>query len=163
MPPRKPRGHEASSSKATTELTADGDSPSWCQSQANQVRVGNMFLAHTASTSKELSAKWGLKWEEIPEEHACTTELFGHLASYLISVYRIDKSSSIRPGQLVGKKTGVALWSGLLNLSKKRFSHSQRPQTKVSCAAREHALRDTCTRAPCAQNAYRCAVLAGLL
>ena len=45
--------------KATTEMSAGGQSAEWKNSKANHVRIGNEFLAHVQQTDAELSAKWG--------------------------------------------------------------------------------------------------------
>ena len=125
MPPTSPR------KRPTREMQAGGSSAPWVKSLANQRRVANMFLAHVAETNNVLSEKWGIDIMDVPEECITTTEFFGHLATYLVEVYRISMDSPIRPGQLLGKKSAVTIWSGTLNQMYKRFSKSVRPETPV--------------------------------
>ena len=74
----------AAAARAPT-LTAEGNSDSWESSKANQFRIANKFLE--AVSDEVLKDKWGLDWEKLPEEHACSPEIYQALASYLCQEY----------------------------------------------------------------------------
>ena len=126
MPPRSPRKSAAPS----TAMQGGGESESWVQQTKNQLRVADLFLKHINDTTSALATKWGDDWTKVPEEYAASEEIFGHLATFLVETYRIDKNSPIRPGEKLGKRSAVAIWSGLLQQNFKRFSKTQRQETR---------------------------------
>ena len=63
MPPKK--------TAPSVAMESGGSSESWVQTQGNQQNIGaDMFLAYIKEASPELSAEWGVKWSEVPEN--CT-------------------------------------------------------------------------------------------
>ena len=88
----------AAAARAPT-LTAEGNSDSWESSKANQFRIANKFLE--AVSDDALKDKWGLDWEKLPEEHACSPEIYQALASYLCQEYIIEGAH---------KNSGQKLW-----------------------------------------------------
>jgi hypothetical protein len=111
-----------------------GASKEWEQAKANHQRIADLFLAFANEGSPELSAKWGLKWSEVPEEHACDTNIFAHLATYLVKTYFItDKAGKPTEAQLSSASV-EAVFNGLLQANKKRFSKSTSAATKVRAA-----------------------------
>lgn len=132
MPPRAVAPSEA--------MAGAGSSESWAGALSNHQRIGDLFLAFVSEGSPELSAKWGLKWCEVPEEHACEKNIFAHLATYLVKTYFItDKAGKPTEAQL-GSASVEAVFNGLLQANKKRFSKSTSAATKVRAApARSHA------------------------
>ena len=77
MPPRAVAPSEA--------MAGAGSSESWAGALSNHQRIGDLFLAFVSEGSPELSAKWGLKWCEVPEEHACGNR--GHLCILFLTFY----------------------------------------------------------------------------
>ena len=126
MPPRSPRKSAAPS----TAMQGGGESESWVQQTKNQLRVADLFLKHINDTTSALATKWGDDWTKVPEEYAASEEIFGHLATFLVETYRIDKNSPIRAGEKLGKRSAVAIWSGLLQQNYKRFAKTQRQETR---------------------------------
>ena len=127
MPPRKakapsPKAREtaaaAAAARSTAPLTAEGSSEAWVQSKANHLRIANKFLAEVSDAA--LKAKWGDDWDKVPEEHACSVDLYNLLGDYLASVYIIEGSHT-NAGQKLGAKTAIGVWSALINRSKERF------------------------------------------
>ena len=108
----------AAAAARTTPLTAEGNSDSWENSKANQVRIANKFL--NAVSDKALKGKWGLDWDKVPEECACSPEIYQSLASYLCQEYTIEGTHK-NSGQKLGAKTAIGVWSALINRSKDRF------------------------------------------
>ena len=110
----------AAAARAPT-LTAEGNSDSWESSnEANQFRIANKFLEAEAVSDEALKDKWGLDWEKVPEEHACSPEIYQALASYLCQEYIIEGAHK-NSGQKLGPKTALGVWSALINRSKDRF------------------------------------------
>jgi len=107
----------AAAARAPT-LTAEGNSDSWESSKANQFRIANKFLE--AVSDDALKDKWGLDWEKLPEEHACSPEIYQALAGYLCQEYIIEGAHK-NSGQKLGPKTALGVWSALINRSKDRF------------------------------------------
>ena len=132
MPPK-----EAEPSLA---MAGVGASKEWEQSKANHQRIADLFLAFVNEGSPELGALWGLKWCEVPEEHACEKDIFAHLATYLVKTYFItDKAGKPTEAQLSSGSV-EAVFNGLLQANKRRFSNSTSAATKVRAApARSHA------------------------
>ena len=110
---------------ASKEMTADGTSDSWENNKANQVRLGNAFLKHISITDSALAKKWGADWGTVPEEHACSQEIYGHFATFLTQVY---KKASDKHMELGGV---ITAWGGVVYQASQRFKASTRPETKV--------------------------------
>ena len=108
----------AAAAARAAPLTDQGTSDAWENSKANQLRIGNKFL--DAVSEQALKAKWGLVWEKVPEEYACSPELYNALASYLSQEYIIEARHK-NSGQKLGAKTAIGVWSALINRSKDRF------------------------------------------
>jgi hypothetical protein len=102
-------------------MTPLGETDGWCKSKANQVRIANMFLEHTAEVDPSLAANWGAKWDNVPEEYACSKELFAHLATYLVDTYVIEKGR-VNNGKPLSLDVAHAVWGGLIDQLKQRFS-----------------------------------------
>ena len=127
-----PRGRAAGGrgGAAPREMTSGGISSSWTSAVANHVKVGDAFLMYISGQDEERGARWGTKWEEVPEEQACTQELFGFLATYLAETHRISEGNK-NAGQLFDQSTADAAWGGLIQNVKKRFGKSVKPSTTV--------------------------------
>jgi hypothetical protein len=80
-------------------MQGGGESESWVQQTKNQLRVADLFLKHINDTTSALAAKWGDDWTKVPEEYAASEEIFGHLATFLVETYRIDKNSATRQSE----------------------------------------------------------------
>ena len=63
MPPKK-------KTAPSVAMDSAGSSDSWVSTLDNQQNIGDMFLAYIKEASPELSAEWGVKWSEVPEN--CT-------------------------------------------------------------------------------------------
>ena len=121
---------------AVEPLTSDGLSASWLGNQANQLRIGDCFLAHMALTNARLTEMWGKEWSALPEEHAASTSVYEYLSSYLVYHYKTSANKFL---ELQSVK---AIWGGLIYLSKRRFEKTTREETKVSAMrARARVLR----------------------
>ena len=97
-----------------------------------QLRIANTFLESVSDQA--LKDKWGLDWEKVPEEHACSPEIYQALASYLCQEYLIEGTHK-NAGQKLGPKTAIGVWSALINRSKDRYdSRTANPETQVSRA-----------------------------
>ena len=117
-------------------MESGGASESWEKTLSNQQNIGNMFLAYIEEASPELGAKWGAKWSEVTEEHACAQELFAHLATFLVNVYVSPLTS-----RKLEMSSVLALWQGLLQQNKKRFNTSTVQTTKVRACRRRPPLQ----------------------
>ena len=147
---------------ASKEMTADGTSDSWENNKANQVRLGNAFLKHISITDSALAKKWGADWGTVPEEHACSQEIYGHFATFLTQVY---KKASDKHMELGGV---ITAWGGVVYQASQRFKASTRPETKVgsptcaptcACALSSALLRADTLRAlllVCLQEFFEC-------
>ena len=113
-------------------LTAEGTSDSWESSKVNQLRIANKFLESVSDQA--LIDKWGFDWDKVPEEHACSPEIYQALAGYLSQEYHIEGTHK-NSGQKLGPKTAIGVWSALINRSKDRFdSRTANPDMQVSRA-----------------------------
>ena len=133
-PGRSPRKKAA----AVVEMTPEGDASSTVSARANQLKKGNMFLEYVGCTNGALSNLWGKKWDEIAEQEAATTRLFGMVASWLVDGCVIEAGNR-NAGQGHDSKTAESIWSGLFNLTKIRFAQSKEEATRVRvllCIAR---------------------------
>ena len=116
-------------------MSAGGGSDAWYQAKANHVRIGTCFLEHIAEASPELSAKWGTDWRALAEEHACSKEIYEHLATYLVNTYTIPEGVR-NQGARLGSKTAQGVWSSLIQQSKARFADTSDPASLVRRAPR---------------------------
>ena len=114
-----------------------GDSESWAQAQTNQMRIADLCLEDLPDA--ELKARTGPTWASAPEEEVATELLFGYLATFVSSKYTIEPGRC-NAGKMLGIKTALAVFSGVLNQSAQRFSSSSRPETQVTplLGARTH-------------------------
>ena len=85
----------------SVEMTAGGASDSWENNKSNQVRLGNAFLKHLTKTDSALSAKWGAEWNSVAEEQACSQELYGHFANFLVQVYKKANEKHLELGGVI--------------------------------------------------------------
>ena len=106
-------------------MEAVGTSESGISTQGNQEKIASAFLAYIKEANPDLSEKWGLDWAEpeVPEEHACTQEIFAHLATFLIKTYKIPAGRT-NAGEPFKTSSAKTVWSGLLQFNKKRFGKS---------------------------------------
>ena len=84
MPPKKPM-------TPMTPMGALGASDEWVSGKANQVRIGNLFLASISISNPQQSALWGTDWGSVPEEQICTKDFFALLATFLVQEYVIEE------------------------------------------------------------------------
>ena len=126
MPPRVVAPSEA--------MAGAGSSESWAGALSNHQRIGDLFLAFVSEGSPELSAKWGLKWCEVPEEHACGKDIFAHLATYLCKTYFITDRAGKPTDQQLSMASVEGIFNGLIQANKKRFLKSTTAATKVRAA-----------------------------
>ena len=68
-----------------------GDSISWTAQQKNQIAIANAFLGHLKvnAANKPLVQRWGDQWAYVPEHEAMATELYMHLATFVVHGYII--------------------------------------------------------------------------
>ena len=103
---------------------------------ANHQRIADLFLAFANEGSPELSAKWGLKWCEVPEEHACDKNIFAHLATYLVKTYFItDKAGKPTEAQLSTARASRPSSMGCCRRTRSasRSRRAQRPRCALPC------------------------------
>jgi hypothetical protein len=115
-------------------MAGAGSSESWAGALSNHQRIGDLFLAFVSEGSPELSAKWGLKWCEVPEEHACGKDIFAHLATYLCKTYFITDRAGKPTDQQLSMASVEGIFNGLIQANKKRFLKSTTAATKVRAA-----------------------------
>ena len=129
MPPKK--GKEPS-----VPMPSGGHAPNTMNAKKNVLRIANLFLAHVADVSPELTAKWGTDFEAVPEQYAADMEIYSHIATYLVKNYIIEEGCRNAGGTL---KNRVAMqdWSEMILIQKERFSKSTEQTTKVR-RARAH-------------------------
>ena len=77
MPPSK-------SKEPSVPMPSGGHAPATLHAKKNILRIANLFLAHVDDVSPEFTAKWGTDFEEIPEQYAADTEIYEHIATYLV-------------------------------------------------------------------------------
>ena len=106
-----------------------GDSVGWEAQKENHSKLGDSFLTHVEANDSELSEKWGLVWDEVPEEYACDEDIHAVAAGYLADHHL--QADGAGKGQLLHYNTAGAYWGGMVQTVHKRFSDSQRPQTQV--------------------------------
>jgi hypothetical protein len=114
---------------AIRRVAASGDSTGWNQQKDNHSAVGNAFLTHVSLHEPALSAKWGLVWDEVPEEHACDVDIHAVSAGYLADHH--PQAAGVNKGQLLHYNTAEAYWGGLVQTVAKRFADSERRETTV--------------------------------
>jgi hypothetical protein len=113
------------------EMTAAGGSKSWVGSKANHVKIGDSFLQYISeSDDADLSERWGLSWDKVPEKEAAGREIFGHLATYLAEVYIIPPGNK-NAGQHYDQSTADGVWGGLVQTVRHRFEKSEDADTKA--------------------------------
>ena len=115
---------------APVEMTSAGSSTSWEAQKARHENLGDEFLSWIASHDKDLSARWGLKWAEVPEEEACATEIFGYYATFLTEGHIIEKGR-INAGQNFDLKSAEYAFNGSLQSVTRRFAKSKRSETQA--------------------------------
>ena len=96
----------------------------------------------------ELSAVWGVKWLEVPEESACARSIIGHAATYLAEDHQIAEGRR-NSGSGYGPKTAEGILNGLLQATRKRFEKSKVEATKVRTHAASDAARSLRCRTHC--------------
>ena len=133
--------------RKTKEMTAGGASANWAACKVTHMKQGDKFLAHIADTDAELSARWGTNWAQVPEAEARSTEIYGHLATYLVE-YEIGSKDRGSGGGLA-VKTAHGYWRGLINERSEHFAKSKEAETQVRgspCArARSSPWHSHCT------------------
>ena len=130
---------------ASQPMSIFGDSISWTAQQKNQLSIANSFLQHLKNDAgnKPLVQRWGEQWAFVPEHEAMATELYMHLATYLVHVYVIP-AGRVHAGEHMDFKSAEQAWAGALLVQVKRFTSSTRTETVV----RAMPARARATRAP---------------
>ena len=110
-------------------MQAGGDSESWAGAKENQRTIFKQFLTHSATPS-ELRLKWGDSLEGLPEEDACSPDIYAYFATFIESVYLIPAGRK-NAGKHLEVKSAVAVWSGIINQTQAIWSHKCSPEHKV--------------------------------
>ena len=132
------RDKDGMAAPTTKQMDARGSSDDWQKGQASMLKIGHEFLDHISKADKELSARWGLDWNKVPEHELTEEEIWGHLATFLVET-RIIPVGNRNQGKMYDVGSAHGCWGGLLNTSAVRFSKSERRQTQVR-HARSHAI-----------------------
>ena len=115
-------------------MLGGGAAKSTLAGKANQLRIGDMFLAQLKDP--QLKALAGAEWAKMPEAAACSKALIGWLASYIARDYRTEDSDR-KP--LKGS-TALSVWGGLLFQTVERFRGKETtPEGKARRAPPTHA------------------------
>ena len=123
---------------AAEPMTADGDSAGTQNNHASHETFANAFLASMAQTNPAQQAAWGLDIMKVPEAECCTCDFFGYLSTFSVDTYIIP--AGIRHGgNHLEWGTAEGYWNGVMQLLRKRFLNSDRPETIVRAHA--HCLR----------------------
>ena len=126
MPPAKGKGKGKGASpkgkgKAIEAMTPGGDGASSLSSHANQRRIFGLFLVAATITDHALKAKAGTTFDGMPEEVACSQDIYAFFYTYLTYVYIIG-SGAINAGQHLDHTSAKALWSGIINQAQVKWS-----------------------------------------
>ena len=116
---------------ASAPMEPGGESESWAQAQANQMRIADLCLEDLSDA--ELKARTGSVWNNTPEDVVCTELMFGYLATFVSSKYTIEANRR-NAGKMLGIKTALGIFSGVLNQTQRRFSASSVGETQVRYA-----------------------------
>ena len=119
-------------------MQAGGSTEVWLQAKDNQRAIGDAFLAHVKVASPELFLQWGAPsaWMELAEEHACSQQVFAHLATFLVKTYVIP-AKRVNQGKHLRGKSAECAWSGLLQQRKQQYIQSTRAATRVRASPTE--------------------------
>ena len=134
MPPAKSKAPAPAPAGPLQPTTAGGGTVDWLAQQNNQVKIGDEMLEHLAVSNPETAAPWGKRFNSIPEEHAARQLLWEFAATFLINVYIIPEGR-VHAGCHLGFKTAMGIWSGWINLTRKRLKESTNPSTMVRACA----------------------------
>ena len=110
-------------------VAAQGDSINWEKAKVSHSAVGDAFLKWLVDADPELSEKWGMVWDEVAEVHARDVDLHAVAAGYLCGVHPQAAGPNI--GKLLHYSTAEAYWGGMVQTVYRRFSNSERKETKV--------------------------------
>ena len=127
--PRKAARSNPHAPAAIRRIAAVGDTTSWENQKENHQKVGDAFLAHVAAHEQELGEKWGLVWDEVPEQYACDEDIHAVAAGYLADHH--PRAAGANKGELLHHNTADAYWGSLVQTVHRRFRESERPQTQV--------------------------------
>ena len=121
--------------KGSEPMRVGGEADPTVKAHANHVRIGNCFLDYIKSADPVLHIQWGLDWSKLKEAHACSREIYEHLATYLVEVYLIDQGN-INAGKHLSFKVALQVWSGLIQHQKRAFPHStvRARSVRAACA-----------------------------
>ena len=136
MPPRA--AAPAASAMPSEAMEAGGSTEVWLQAKDNQRAIGDAFLAHVKVASPELFLQWGAPsaWMELAEEHACSQQVFAHLATFLVKTYVIP-AKRVNQGKHLRGKSAECAWSELLQQRKQQYIQSTRAATRVRASPTE--------------------------
>jgi len=129
MPPAK-RKMDKSPARATEAVTPGGKAKSTVNQRNNRLKKCERFLLHVADMSPELSARWGIDWDEVPEDELAQRDIWAHMADFLSNVYTIEEGA-VNAGQHLGLKTAHGDWSGMIDTARKALEATGRPATIV--------------------------------
>ena len=109
-----------------------------CRPRKTSRAIGDAFLAHVKVASPELFLQWGAPsaWMELAEEHACSQQVFAHLATFLVKTYVIP-AKRVNQGKHLRGKSAECAWSGLLQQRKQQYIQSTRAATRVRASPTE--------------------------
>ena len=126
MPPAKGKGKGKAASpkgkgKAIEAMTPGGDGTSSLSSHANQRRIFGLFLVAATITDQALKAKAGTTFDDMPEEVACSQDIYAFFCTYLTYVYVIG-GGAINAGQHLDHTSAKSIWSGIINQANVKWS-----------------------------------------
>lgn len=127
MPPTKGKGKGGKGAspkgkgKAIEAMTPHGDGASSLSSHANQRRIFGLFLVAATITDHALKAKAGTTFDDMPEEVACSQDIYAFFCTYLTYVYVIG-GGAINAGQHLDHTSAKSIWSGIINQANVKWS-----------------------------------------
>ena len=112
-----------------------GGAASTRQGKAAQTDKVELFLASIAESNPDLSASWGVVFEQVPMAVLASTEFWGHYATWLVEGYVIA-DGDVNQGQHLHVGPAQAAWSGSIDSARKlaaKYHGADATQCKV-CA-----------------------------
>lgn len=114
--------------------------------------VAEEFLKYMKTEQPQLSKRWGMIFDEVPDQYAASYEFWGYAATFLVDHYTSTQGAN--KGDFLDVGTAHGYWGGWFNKTRLRLSNAG-PEIKVRaclrvrpvlCSARTHVLVCLCSR-----------------